>query len=79
MSMDFLSGSKTFLAAVGFLGIAAYNYQVLGDTPTAIGYFFAALGLYGSRVAIAKLEATLRAIGIKIIDPVVPTPEPAKS
>ena len=51
--IDVLSGYKTYIAAVGLVGLAVYQASQ-GDVQTAFQTFLAALAAVGLRHAVAK-------------------------
>ncbi len=55
MGWDILPGWKTYLAAIGLLGLSVYQLSV-GDLAAAVQNFVAALAAFGVRNAITRNE-----------------------
>jgi hypothetical protein len=58
--LAFLSGYKTYLSAIGLVGLAVYQFSQ-GDLTTAIQSSLAAVAASGLRHAIAKLPSATEA------------------
>lgn len=53
--MDFLQGYKTYLAAIGLFGLAAYQFSQ-GQVELAIQSLMAALAAFGLRKAVERQQ-----------------------
>lgn len=52
--MNLFNGKKTYLAAIGLFGLAAYQAST-GDYPAAVQSFLAGLAALGLRHAVSQL------------------------
>lgn len=57
--MNLFSGYRTYIAAIGLLGLAAYQFSQ-GDVPAAVQSFLAALAAFGLRSAFSKVEEKVK-------------------
>lgn len=54
MSLDVLPGFKTYIAALGLLGLGVYQLSQ-GDYPSAVQSIMGALAAFGIRTAVKRL------------------------